>query len=508
MSADTLSQSPDSLPSKLGGIPGRPVLAQTKAGTVRGFWRDNAGWPTAAFLGIPFAQPPVGPLRFEAPQPVEPWEGVRDAYDYGATALRHDPGDTLIPEPAVPGECTLNVNVFTPAPGDKRACLPVLVYIHGGGFTAGSPASPWYDGSAFNRDGVVTVTISYRLGFIGFGWVEGAPQNRGVLDWLAALTWVRDNIAAFGGDPHDVTIAGQSAGGGAVLTLLGMDRAQPLFHRAFSISGAIADVSREEARGFSQKIADSLGVPATKEGFGQVSEADLIAAQEAVVFTTSVPDLLRALTKGLSIGPVVDGRLITRRTFDSIDSGVGADKHVMLGATLDEFSGALVEQQERLRWIPRRLLLKFAGITGQRYSSYLRANKDVATRGNGHLLGRVTTDSIFRSTVVKVAQARGNAPTWVYQFLYAQPTSGLSIHCIDVPFWFDCLNAPRVTTLAGEDAPQALADTVHASAVRFIREGDPGWERWTAADRAVKLFADPPADLQLGGYEEVLPLLS
>ena len=128
---------------------------------------------------------------------------------------------TLIPEPSVPGESTLNVNVFTPAPATDAA-LPVLVYIHGGGYFAGSPASPWYDGAAFNRDGVVTVSISYRLGFDGFGWIADAPMNRGVLDWLLALEWVRDNIAAFGGDPARVTIAGQSAGGGAVLTLLGM----------------------------------------------------------------------------------------------------------------------------------------------------------------------------------------------------------------------------------------------------------------------------------------------
>ena len=135
------------------------------------------------------------------------------------------------------------------------AALPVLVYIHGGGFTGGSPASPWYDGRAFNRDGVVTVTVSYRLGFDGFGHIAGAPSNRGVRDWIAALEWVRDNIAAFGGDPSRVTIAGQSAGGGAVLTLLGMPAAQDLFHSAWALSGAIADVSRERARTLSAKLA-------------------------------------------------------------------------------------------------------------------------------------------------------------------------------------------------------------------------------------------------------------
>ena len=145
--------------------PGMTITVETPivaiaAGRVRGFWRGEPGTPgaSAAFLGIPFAQAPVGELRFAAPVPPEPWDDIRDALEYGATAQRGDPGMTLIPEPSIPGEATLNVNVFTPVPGESDAALPVLVYIHGGGFTGGSPASPWYDGRAFNRDGVVTVT--------------------------------------------------------------------------------------------------------------------------------------------------------------------------------------------------------------------------------------------------------------------------------------------------------------------------------------------------------------
>ena len=202
------------------------VEVTTTAGRVRGRWRPTTGGRgnprSAAFLGIPFAEAPVGELRFQAPVPKAPWEGVRDALEFAATAQRGDPGVTLIPEPSVEGESTLNVNVFTPSPAraGQGTGLPVLVWIHGGGYFAGSPASVWYDGRNFNRDDVVTVSISYRLGFDGFGWIEDAPSNRGVRDWLLALEWVQQNIAAFGGDPSRVTIAGQSAGGGAVLTLL------------------------------------------------------------------------------------------------------------------------------------------------------------------------------------------------------------------------------------------------------------------------------------------------
>ena len=170
------------------------------AGRVRGRWRTAAdGSRSAAFLGIPFAEPTVGERRFGAPVRVAAWEGTRDAGAFGATAQRGDPGITLIPEPSIPGDGTLNGNVVTPDPG--AAGLPVLVWIHGGGFFSGSPASPWYDGRAFARDGAVTVTISYRLGVDGFGHIDGAPSNRGVRDWLAALEWVQENIAAFGGDP-------------------------------------------------------------------------------------------------------------------------------------------------------------------------------------------------------------------------------------------------------------------------------------------------------------------
>ncbi len=211
--------------------------------------------------------------------PPEPWDDIRDAVD-----VRRPPRSAATPaspsSPSLrcPGDATLNVNVFTPVPGEPGAALPVLVYIHGGGYTAGSPASPWYDGRAFNRDGVVTVTISYRLGFDGFGHIAGAPSNRGVRDWLAALEWVRDNIAAFGGDPSRVTIAGQSAGGGAVLTLLGMPVAQHLFHAVWALSGALADIAPERARTFSARLANLAGVAPTREGFASVPEERLLRA--------------------------------------------------------------------------------------------------------------------------------------------------------------------------------------------------------------------------------------
>ncbi|MDR6905572.1 para-nitrobenzyl esterase [Agromyces sp. 3263] len=484
----------------------------TIAGRVRGLWRtDAAGNRSAAFLGIPFAEPPVGEHRFAAPVPRRPWGAVLDATEFGATAQRGDPGVTLIPEPSVPGESTLNVNVFTPSPAPSTGSgLPVLVYIHGGGYFAGSPASPWYDGQSFNRDGVVTVSISYRLGFDGFGWIADAPMNRGVLDWLLALEWVRDNIAAFGGDPARVTIAGQSAGGGAVLTLLGMPAAQPLISGVYSMSGVATDITLAEAEEFGRRLAALGGVEPTREGLSSLTEERVLELQKQL--TDPAPDgnpmtMLRGfIENGLTLGPVIDGELIPRRTIDAIAAGVGADKPLVLGATDDEFSMILDGAKDKLRWVPAGFLLGKVGLARAERAAYLRANTDVRQLGTAAVLGRYITDRMFRTLVLRVATARGGAPTWLYRFSWRSPNFGRAVHCVDVPFFFDCLGADRVSAIGGEAPPQALADEVHSAAVAFIAQGDPGWPRVTDAAAAARVY-DVPSVVSADAFAGVRPLV-
>lgn len=484
------------------------VEVDTAAGRVRGAWRPTVGSDvrSAAFLGIPFAEAPVGDLRFAAPVKKAPWGGTRDALDFAATAQRGDPGVTLIPEPSIPGESTLNVNVFTPRPGED-AELPVLVWIHGGGYFAGSPASPWYDGRNFNRDGVVTVSVGYRLGFIGFGHVDGAPENRGVRDWIAALEWVQENIRAFGGDPSRVTIAGQSAGGGAVLTLLGMEKAQHLFQGVWALSGATADVTPERARTLTAKVANALGIEPTLAAFTAVDEDKLIEAQKAA---TDIKDMTAVLEGGLGLGPAIDGDLIVRPTIDSLRAGVGADKPLVLGATDDEFSMALAGQEKKLRWIPLSLLLGKMGLKGETRKRYLAANQDVVAKGHAAVLGRYISDKMFKTAVLKTADARGEAPTWVYRYSYAGSPFGSAVHCIDVPFWFDCLDSPvGIPALAGPNPPQALADATHGAAVALIRDGHAEWAAWSGQPGATRVFGGPASsgDVQRDGYAGVRPLL-
>ncbi|SFR68463.1 para-nitrobenzyl esterase [Agromyces sp. CF514] len=494
------------------------VEVDTLAGRVRGRWRptirsegDATGGRgaerSAAFLGIPFAEAPVGELRFAAPVPKAPWAGVLDALEFAPTAQRGDPGVTLIPEPSVPGESTLNVNVFTPSPEApvEGEGLPVLVWIHGGGYFAGSPASAWYDGRNFNRDGVVTVTISYRLGFDGFGWISDAPGNRGVRDWLLALEWVQQNISAFGGDPSRVTIAGQSAGGGAVLTLLGMEAAQHLFHGVYAISGALADVTPARSETFGRALAASAGVEPTRAALSGVSEERILELQKQATELNG-PDALNAIIEeGLPLGPTIDGELVLRPTLESIAAGVGASKPLVLGATDDEFTMAFAEAEKKLRWIPKSFMLKKLGMPKERLRPYLAANAEVVAKGTARIAGRFLSDRMFRAAILDVVGARGETPTWLYRFSWPSGRFGFAEHCLDVPFFFDCLDGPAMEPLAGPNPPQSLADEVHAAAVAFIEVGDPGWSTARGTSPVAKVW-DTPSFEATGAYDSVLPL--
>jgi para-nitrobenzyl esterase len=474
----------------------------TEAGRVRGFWRGGS----AAFLAIPFAEPPVGDLRFAAPVPARAWSGVRDATEHGPTAQRTALSEiTLIPEPSVPGESTLNVDVFTPSP-EVGLGLPVLVWIHGGGYVAGSPASPWYDGRSFNRDGVVTVSVSYRLGFDGFGWIEGAPSNRAVRDWLLALEWVRTNIAAFGGDPARVTVAGQSAGGGAVLTLLGMEAAQHLFARVYSLSGAIGDVPEAKARGLAHLLAERARVAPTLDGFRSVSEGRLLELQNGLSSSDESDDplaRLASLADGLTFGPVLDGDLLRRPTLESLRLGVGADKELVAGATEDEFPIGLDDGARLLDGLPTAAVLAKAGLREPALAAYLEAHHGFST---SRVVQDLLTDRVFRSLALAAADARPDGRTWLYRFGFVSPTLRAAIHCIDVPFWFDCLDADHVTALTGPQPPQTLAEEVHGAAVRFVATGHPGWPAHSRPQGEVMWFGDPSRVVD-DGYRDVRPLL-
>lgn len=458
-------------------------------GTARGLWRDTGGGPyarSAAFLGLPFAEPPVGANRFAAPVPAGPWEGVRDATAYGPTAQRRPFGEvTAIPEPSIPGDATLNVNVFTPAPGDVDARLPVFVWIHGGGYKAGSPASPWYDGRAFNRDGVVTVTISYRLGFDGFGWIPDAPHNRGLLDQIEALRWVQRHIAAFGGDPERVTIGGQSAGGGSVWALLVSPLARGLFGAAISQSGSLELQPRESAESNGRALAELAGVPWTRDGLATLTEDQILDLQDQVGVGAPPTDLavvLDGIIGGHAIDlaflPYVDGEVLDRSVADALAAGVGADIPMITGATAHEFTmigqvfaplvaghdlGAVL-RASALGPVAEEITSTYADLPG----------------GPEMVLGQLMTDFAFRVPMIMRADRRPAGSTWLYDFRLRHSGTGLASHCAELPFAWDLLDAPQVAESCDPNPPQVLADLMHRGWVRFVQDHVAPWPSWSA----------------------------
>ncbi|MFI8520598.1 carboxylesterase/lipase family protein [Streptomyces sp. NPDC085481] len=464
-----------------------PVVTTT-LGPVRGERRADG---SCRFLGIPYAKPPVGPLRFAAPVPPEPWTEPLDATAYGPTAQRRPFAEvTTIPEPSIPGEGVLNLNVFTPHPdpgSHSGAGLPVLVWIHGGGYVAGSAASPWYDGAAFNRDGVVLVSLGYRLGIEGFLHVEDAPDNRGVRDWIAALEWVRDNIARFGGDPAKVTIAGQSAGGGAVQTLLAVPSARPLFRGVISVSGAVMRPDGPEvARAVSRLFTGRTGVPATAAALQDLGDDELLALQDRL--GEPGPDR-EGLPPMLSLVPFADGDLIPEPVLDALTTGdAGAGVPLMLGFTEHEFN--MIPTPEGL---PLPLLLGGLGLDEARAGAFAETYADADPSG---LFGQALTDVTFRAPSVAVADARAEReqPTWLYQFTWTSPVNGQAYHCLDLPYAFDLLDAEGVRAAAGDTPPQDLADAVHRAWVAFVTEQDPGadWPAYTTGSRATMIWDSNP----------------
>ena len=474
---------------------GGPPVVRTPQGAVRGTWRGGPG-ASAAFLGIPFAEPPVGGRRLAAPEPAGGWDGVRDATAYGPTPQRRPLAEvTAIPEPSIPGEDILTLNVFTPAPGDPGARLPVLVWIHGGGFKAGSPASPWYDGSAFNRDGVVTVTISYRLGFDGFGWIPDAPHNRGLLDQIEALRWVRRSIAAFGGDPDRVTVGGQSAGGASVWALMISPPAVGLFSAAISQSGALRPLSAAVARANGEALARAAGVAWTRAGLAALPEDRMLDLAEAVgdpgppaSLDEAVAGLVAADTPRLAYRPYLDGTVLVHDVEDSLRAGASADLPLLMGATAHEFTAAgsafarLLATGSIRDALARTALAPLA-------EEYV-ATYAVLPDGEAAVVGQLMSDLTFRAPTARWADLRAGAPTWLYDFRLAHPGTGLAAHCAELPFAWDLLDAERVRESCHPQPPQPLAEAMHGAWVGFVRDHRAPWPTWSPAGTAMVYDTD------------------
>ncbi|MCJ0895298.1 carboxylesterase/lipase family protein [Rhodococcus sp. ARC_M5] len=469
------------------------ITVDTPQGQVRG--RTGAG--ITSFLGVPYAEAPFGPRRFQAPSPPPTWDGVRDALELGATVPKvgyRPPTSEILSEPVVPGDDCLNVNVFTP---DISGSAPVFVWIHGGAFVNGSNAISTYDGSAFARDGVVAVVINYRLGVDGFALIDGAPANRGMLDQVAALEWVRDHIASYGGDPARVTIAGESAGAMSVGTLMSMPRADGLFARAILQSGAGHHViTAETAAKVSAALAASLGVEASVDGLGSVPVDALVDAQRELSdrITAEAPTGAwgELALNVMAFEPYIDGDVVPAQPFSRIGDGASSQVDVLIGTTSEEHAFFIVPAGIVPHLTEDYVKMVLTGYRADA-SALDRYREQLPDASAGELMIAVMTDWFFRIPATRLVEARsGNA--FVYEFTWRSSLFDGALgacHALEIPFAFDMLHKPETARITGPNPPQQVADEMHRAWVDFVRDGAPGWDRY-GTDRAVMMFGNEP----------------
>jgi para-nitrobenzyl esterase len=477
-----------------------PVV-RTASGLVRGR-RDAGQHGIAVFRGIPFAQPPVGDLRFAAPRPAWPWDGVRDAAAFGPPPPQS--AYAITPAPAAPPGADaydwLTINVFTPDPG--AAGLPVMVWIYGGAYRAGSSSLPGYDGTPLARQNVVVVTFNYRVGVEGYAHLPGVPANRGLLDQVAALRWVQENIAAFGGDPGRVTVFGESAGAGAIAALLVMPDAAGLFRRAIAQSVPGTFFTPALAADITAAIAAQAGLPPTAEAFKTADPARLTAAADAVRPGDHVGRWGPVAYTSTPFSPVVDGEVLPVAPWRPVATGAGRDIDLITGHTRDEYRLFMQVYGLRGKVTAEMASDALAGVgPAEGEKAYRAAYPDADPET---LFELVHSDWLFRMPTLHLAQAHAAAGgrTFLYEFRY--PASAVNLgacHAIDVPLVFGSYQALG-QELFGPEPPAAavaLGDLMRQQWAAFAADGDPGWPPYAPGRRLTRIFDDPP---DVVGYPE------
>jgi para-nitrobenzyl esterase len=480
------------------------AIVETRSGKLEGSEIEGV----RVFRGIPFAKPPVGSLRFAPPERELPWKGVRKALAFGPSAPQVP---LALPLPGMDvgeqDEDCLYLNVYAPAsasaPGEAR---PVMVWIHGGGFVIGSGSQPLYDGVPLVKRGdVVLVTVNYRLGPLGFLYLnelcpglEGTAGNLGIRDQVAALEWVAENIAAFGGDPGTVTIFGESAGGMSVGTLLGMPSARGLFHRAIPQSGAAHNVhTRETATRVAEHFLEQLGVaPKDAARLREISPDKLRDTQQQTV-----------MKLGSSVGllpfqPLVDGDSLPESPLDAVRAGHAAHVPLLTGTTRDEWKlfGMMDPSVSKLdaAGLQARLARQLGAADAARVIEAYRGARE--TRGAASpaaLHFAIETDRVFWIPAVRLieAQTAHQSACFMYRFDWASPSMGGALgacHGIELAFVFGLVDRAGAQLFSG-GGPEAerLSRRVIDAWVAFARSGDPShsdlpggrWEAYEGSDR-------------------------
>lgn len=478
------------------------TTVETMNGRVSGFSKDGI----FRFNGVPYAKPPVGPLRWRMPEPPESWAGVRDCSRFGPIAPQiQGAAEGLLGGTAgQKSEDCLYLNVWTPAcDGQKR---PVMVWIHGGAFVTGAGSVGTYNGKrlALNGD-VVVVTINYRIGAFGFLNLADATNDKipgtgaeGVADQIAAVRWVKENITSFGGDPGNVTVFGESAGGMSVGALLASPSATGLFHKAILQSGA-ADIgkARENSAKIAHFLLSKLGIGATDAGklFDAPWETILDAQKEVLAEPRA--------TGSLPFQPTIDGTILPKRAIECVRDGSAKGIPVMTGTTRDEWK-LFTAVQAKLRLMDAAKLRRYTvGLVGED-----RADAVLAAYPDGSPFERwnaVMTDHSFTLPAIRLAEAQAAyAPTWLYRFDWRSNFLGGvlgSCHALELGFVFGTHKEKLAAAFFGSGAKaDALSNAMIEAWTSFARSGAPAspaqWPQYDRDTRQVMLFGGEPPHVE------------
>jgi para-nitrobenzyl esterase len=469
---------------------------RTTAGLVTGRREDGLN----VFRGIPFARPPVAALRFQAPQPVEAWDGPRPAATFGAPPPQ--PAGRPISAPAGAGDPDdwLTVNVWSPDLGAAR--LPVMVWIYGGAYVAGSASAPAYNGAELARRGVVLVSFNYRLGMEGFAQFTGAPANRGLLDQVAALRWVQDNIAAFGGDPGRVTVFGESAGAGSVASLLAMDAAAGLFHQAIAQSVPGTFFSADLAADLAAAATRHLGRPADASALRDVTPGQLVEAGQKVLASfgeRASRDRWGAVAHTLTpFSPVVDGEVLPDPPWAALRHGRARDVELIIGHNRDECR-LFTAGHEVADAAVTSALDAFTPQPGGP-AAYRKAFPAADDR---RLYELAYSDWLFRMPSLHLADAHasGGGVAYLYELTYPAPGAGGVLgacHGLDVPLVFGTPRADFGAMLLGDPVPEsalAVGNAMRADWTAFAAGRPPAaWPRYDPKQRLTRVYGDHVTD--------------
>jgi para-nitrobenzyl esterase len=483
-----------------------PVL-ETAAGVLQGAHVTAPdGTPVHRYLGVPYAAPPVGALRWRPPEPVTPWTGVRPALAFGPGAPQAVALDSPLPgflaDAAGTSEDCLSLNVWAPVDDGGGGARPVLVWIPGGAFMSGGSAQPVYDAARLAAEaGAVVVTINYRLGALGFMALGGdAATNCGMRDQFAALAWVRANAVALGGDPDRITVFGESAGAGSVLQLLASPRRGDAFRRAVIQSCQPKVLAPEQAEVVTKAFLGHLGLDGSdvlRPDLARLRalpvEAILDAQGAAFMATMFATDMM-------PFHPIDDGDVVDGAPVDALRAGRGREVDLVIGTTADELrlfedpGSATLERDELVRRVARQIGADAPVAADDAVDRYLDALGAGATPGD--VWERVRTDTMMRVPSLRVAEAQAahNPNTFVYRFDWRSPRIGAA-HATDIPFTFGTFDREDWDAAVGADKrAEGLGVNLRAAWAAFAHAGDPShagigaWPRYDTDRRATMIF--------------------